>query len=71
MGAVEAFDPASCARRREVGCLRMKLLRLFADDNGESHFEDVEMPFEEADDYFENTPPVWHPFSGQGVWKCR
>ena len=36
----------------------MKLLRLFADDNGESHFEDVEIPFEEVDDYFENTPPV-------------
>ncbi|MGH8943401.1 MAG: cupin domain-containing protein [Acidimicrobiia bacterium] len=36
----------------------MKLLRLFADDDGESHFEDVEIPFEEADDYFKNTPPV-------------
>jgi hypothetical protein len=49
----------------------MKLLRLFADDNGEAYFEDVEIPFEEADDSFENTPPAWHPFSGQGVWKCR
>lgn len=36
----------------------MKLLRLFADDTGESHFEDVEIPFQEVDDYFENTPPV-------------
>ena len=34
------------------------LLRLFADDAGESHFEDVEIAFEEVDDYFENTPPV-------------
>lgn len=36
----------------------MKLLRLFADDHGESHFEDVDIPFEEVDDYFENTLPV-------------
>jgi hypothetical protein len=36
----------------------MKLLRLFADDDGESHFEDVEIRFEEVDHYFENTPPV-------------
>ena len=36
----------------------MKLLRLFAGEDGESHFEDVDIPFEEVDDYFENTPPV-------------
>lgn len=36
----------------------MKILRLFADDAGESHFEDVDIAFEEVDDYFENTPPV-------------
>ena len=36
----------------------MKLLRLYADSDGESHFEDVEIPFDEVDDYFENTPPV-------------
>jgi hypothetical protein len=36
----------------------VELLRLFADDYGESHFEDVDIPFEEVDDYFENTPPV-------------
>lgn len=36
----------------------MKLLRLYADEVGESHFEDVVIPFEEVDDYFENTPPV-------------
>ena len=36
----------------------MKLLRLYADEVGESHFEDVDIPFEEVDDYFENTPPV-------------
>ncbi len=36
----------------------MKLLRLFADDDGESHFEDVDIPFHEVGDYFENTPPV-------------
>ena len=36
----------------------MKLLRLFADDRGESHFEDVDIAFAEVDDYFENTPPV-------------
>jgi len=37
---------------------QVKLLRLFSDDNGESHFEDVDIPFAEVDDYFENTPPV-------------
>ena len=37
----------------------VKLLRLYADESGESHFEDVEIPFEEVDDYFENTPPVF------------
>lgn len=36
----------------------MNLLRVFSDGNGESHFEDVEIPFAEIDDYFENTPPV-------------
>jgi hypothetical protein len=36
----------------------VKILRLFADDAGESHFEDVDIAFEEVDDYFENTPPV-------------
>ena len=43
---------------RDVDSRRMKLLRLFSDDDGESHFEDVDIPFEEVDDYFENTPPV-------------
>ena len=36
----------------------VNVLRLFADDAGESHFEDVAIPFEEVGDYFENTPPV-------------
>jgi hypothetical protein len=36
----------------------MKLLRLYTDQEGESHFEDVEIGFEEVGDYFENTPPV-------------
>jgi len=36
----------------------VKLLRLFSSDDGESHLEDVDIPFEEVDDYFENTPPV-------------
>jgi hypothetical protein len=36
----------------------VKLLRLYADDQGESHFEDAEIPFDEVGDYFENTPPV-------------
>ena len=36
----------------------MKILRLFADDAGESHFEDVDIAFEDVGDYFENTPPV-------------
>jgi hypothetical protein len=36
----------------------VKILRLFADDAGESHFEDVDIAFEEVDDYFKNTPPV-------------
>ena len=36
----------------------MKILRLFADEASESHFEDVDIAFEEVDDYFENTPPV-------------
>jgi hypothetical protein len=34
------------------------IIRLWADDKGESHFEDVELTLEEVDDYFENTPPV-------------
>ena len=34
------------------------IIRLWADESGESHFEDVELTFEEVDDYFENTPPV-------------
>jgi hypothetical protein len=34
------------------------IIRLWADDRGESHFEDVELTFQEVDDYFENTPPV-------------
>ena len=41
----------------------MRLLRLYADNVGESHFEDVDIPFEEVGDYFENTPPVlFSPF---------
>ncbi len=36
----------------------MKIRRLWTDDAGESHFEDVELAFEEVDDFFENTPPV-------------
>jgi hypothetical protein len=54
-----------CARTRPAGqgChgrfFKMRLLRLFADDEGESHSEDVEIPFEEVDDYIDNTPPVW------------
>ncbi len=36
----------------------MKLVRLFSDDEGESHFQDVDIAFEEVHDYFENTPPV-------------
>ena len=41
----------------------VNVLRLFADDAGESHFEDVAIPFEEVGDYFENTPPVlFSPF---------
>jgi hypothetical protein len=41
----------------------VKLLRLFSSDDGESHFQDVDIPFEEVDDYFENTPPVlFSPF---------
>jgi len=36
----------------------MKIIRLWADDAGESHFEDVELAFEEVGDFFENTPPV-------------
>ena len=35
----------------------MNLLRLFADDKGESHFEDVEYRLRRSV-YFENTPPV-------------
>jgi hypothetical protein len=50
--------------------LTVRLLRLFADENGESHFDDVEIPFKEVDDYFENTPPVlfssFHPASEYG-----
>jgi len=34
------------------------IIRLWADEAGESHFEDVELTFEELDDFFENTPPV-------------
>ena len=36
----------------------VRLLRLFAGEDGNSHFEDQEIPFREVDDYFENTPPV-------------
>ena len=53
----------------------MKLLRLFVDDSGESHFEDVEIQFEEVSDYFENTPPVWfssfEPASEYGFERVR
>ena len=34
------------------------IIRLWADETGESHFEDVELTFEQVDDYFQNTPPV-------------
>jgi hypothetical protein len=34
------------------------IIRLWADGTGESHFEDVELTFEELDDFFVNTPPV-------------
>ena len=34
------------------------IIRLWADETGESHFEDVELSFEQVDDFFQNTPPV-------------
>jgi hypothetical protein len=34
------------------------IIRLWADETGESHFEDVELTFEQVDDFFQNTPPV-------------
>ena len=34
------------------------IIRLWADETGESHFEDVELTFEQVDDFFRNTPPV-------------
>ena len=44
----KVYQPAICS----------SIIRLWADDDGESHFEDVELTFEEVDDFFENTPPV-------------
>jgi hypothetical protein len=34
------------------------IIRLWVDETGESHFEDVELAFEQVDDFFQNTPPV-------------
>ncbi len=34
----------------------MKITRIFSDETGESHFEDIDVPFEEVN-YVEGAPP--------------